>query len=74
MTYKLQTFKFRVMAEYWIATQKIPIGIQFNTTVMILHKEGNTWFPSFKLTEEECKDPEVIWDHFVKFMGSASTY
>ena len=32
--------KFRAIAEYWIAAQKIPADIQFNTTVMLLGRKN----------------------------------
>ena len=37
-------------------------------------EEGHTWFQSFKLTEEECKNPKTICDCFAKSVGNTFMY
>ena len=51
---KLQSYTyFHAIAVYWIASQRIPVEIHFNTIVMILSQERQIRFQSFKLNEEE---------------------
>ena len=70
-----ETFtRFCAMADLWIAAQKISTEIQFTTIILTLGKEEHLGFQSFKLGEDDCKDPMLVLGCFGKSMSGITAY
>ena len=55
---------FQAKAELWLAGEKVEKEIQYTKIVLMLGDEGLSRWTKFKLTDDNCKKPDVVFKTF----------
>ena len=65
---------FQAKAELWLAGEKVEKEIQYTKIVLMLGDEGLSRWTKFKLTDDNCKKPDVVFKTFRDSLGKDISY